>query len=767
MDWRKISEDIEALEALPQTERNKRLAEGHDDPEGQFVTGFFERRRRAQSFMLTAIPDNANLERDLLPIGTSIGSWSIDRFIAAGGMGEVYEASRNDGLYDQRVALKVLRASNPEWQRNFAAERQRLATLDHPGISRIIDGGQSNDNRPFMAIEFVEGEPIDHYVARTKPAPRKVLLLALQLCAAVAHAHSRLILHRDIKPANILIDADGNVRLIDFGVSSLIEPHAPQTVGPLTIAYAAPEQLNAETPSVATDVFAIGLVLHQVLAGHLPARASDGGVELRAEEVGSADLYAILAKATAFDASDRYATVNALRDDIGNLIDRRPVTARDGGAAYRFTKAVQRNPGVFALAGGLTLAVLAGFVLTLIANQRALESRNRAEFFLAKAEDNIALQATYRDILDRAFTTETDSARVREVMLARAQDALANYASDPDKAAEICLVVGGHFVDAFDYETARGILQPWIEAGFGSDGLLRTGKMRLADVLTAVGETDEALALLREIAPSFDDPNRYLSDEHLSFAFELAYATSDPEDSNNARRLLEIAIAEDHGDDPDRLLGVLHYLQYLQKDAGEFDTAHQTMKQAAALYESSALRDHSQWGITQIYLAAYEFYVDNDFARAEQRVDALIGWSDENGSPDDQAYRFKAELAAERKDFTVARDNMDRSSEIEAQYFGSAFFSIFGDIELRAQMGDFEGARAGVAAFAEARAAESSEPSYHARFALAAAYVEALSGDLEGAAGQLERFGFSVEQAKSDPARMYRVARLREMGVRF
>ncbi|MEL7022432.1 MAG: serine/threonine-protein kinase [Pseudomonadota bacterium] len=767
MDWRKVSKDIEALDALPKAERDSRLSESGHDAESQFVTGYFERRRRAESFMLTAVGDSADLDAELLPIGTTVGSWKIERFIAAGGMGEVYEASRQDELYEQRVALKILRTSSPEWHRKFASERQRLATLDHPGISRIIDGGQSDDSRPYMAIELVEGEPIDQHVANRQLPRREILLLGLQLCDAVGHAHSRLILHRDIKPANVLIDATGNVRLIDFGVSSLIKPENSHEVGPLTIAYAAPEQLNAETPSIATDIFSIGLVLHQNLVGHLPARASDGSVEIQPNDIGSVDLFAILAKAIAYDPAERYNTVNALRQDLANLIDRRPVAARNGNSLYRFSKALQRNPGIFALGGGLTVALLVGYASTFIANQREQASRQRAEFFLAKAEDNVALQSTYRDILDRAFTTEADSARVREVMLARAQDALDNYQKDPDKAAQICLVVGGHFVDAFDYDTARGVLEPWITAGFGSEGLLRTGKMRLADVFTAVGETEKGLALLREIAPSFDDPNRYLSDEHLSFAFELAYATSDPQDSSNARRLMEIAIAEDRGDDPDRLFGALHYLQYLQKDAGEFRTAHETMKRAAALYESSALRDHSQWGITQIYLAAYEFYVDRDFTQAEQRVDELITWSDENGSPDDQAYRFKAELAAERGDFSVARDTMDRSAEIEAQYFGSAFFSVFGDIELRAQMGDFEGARAGVAAFAEARASESSEPSYHVRFALAAAYVEALAGDLEGAAAQLERFGFSVERAKSDPARMYRVERLREMGVRF
>lgn len=766
MDWRKLTQDIEALEQSSTEERAARLgALTTDDAAGAFITGYFERRRRQQSFMQTSVEadDDDALER--LEDGARIGVWRVERFIAAGGMGQVYEAMRADGLYDQRVALKVLSAGNADWLERFAAERRRLATLDHPGISRIIDGGTGADDRPFMAIEYVEGVPIDVFIDRHRSARREVLWLVQQLCAAVTHAHGKLILHRDLKPSNVLVDASGQVRLIDFGVSSLIENDRWGGQGPMTLAYAAPEQLRGEPPAVATDIFSLGVVLHRLLVGREPERQADGGVAVDAAAVANADLAAILARATATHTGDRYVSADALADDLAAVLNRRPVAARDGGRLYVLGKAIRRNAVAYVLATGLFVALSLGLAGSLVLTQRATEARDRAQFFLTEARSTAAIETTYRDILDRVFSTEADSERIKAVMLARATEAYDSRDEDPAQAAQIALVVGTHFSSAYDYETARQVLEPWIEAGYGTPEHIRSGKMWLADIYSNRGEFEKALALLRDIEPSFDDPNRYLSGEHLQFAFELAYSTEDPGDEAKAMRLMSEAIANDTGVDPNRLLTVLHFQQYLQKQSGDFEAAYETLKRAAALYQDNPLLDHSGWGTIHIYLAAYEFYLQRDYAKAEAIVEQVIAWGDDNGSPDDQAYRFKAELLARRGEFERARAFMDQAFETEMQYFGTAEFSLYGRIELLAGMGAFDEAEALVTSVVQAAESADPEPAYHTRFALAAAYL-ALQRDGAAAASEvLARYGFTRERAQIDPARMYRLEELEAQGV--
>lgn len=766
MDWRNLTRDIEALEHLSTEEQAARLAAlTTDDAEGAFITGYFERRRRRQSFMQTSVEmaDDDALER--LDDGERIGVWRIVRFIAAGGMGQVYEAVRADGLYEQRVALKVLSAGNADWLERFSAERRRLATLDHPGISRIIDGGARDDGRPYMAIEYVEGEPIDDFIARQGSSRRDMLNLTWHLCAAVAHAHGKLILHRDLKPSNILVDAARQVRLIDFGVSSLIEDDRWGGQGPMTLAYAAPEQLRAEPPTVATDIFSLGVVLHRLLVGREPERQADGGVAVDVAALADADLVAILSCATATNPADRYVSADALSDDLSAVLNRRPVAARNGGRLYVFGKAVRRNKVAYVLAASLFAALSLGLAGSLMLTQRATEARDRAEFFLTEARSTAAIEATYRDILDRVFSTEADSERIKAVMLARAAEAYDNRAEDPAKAAQIALVVGAHFSSAYDYETSRAVLEPWIEAGYGTPEHLRSGKMWLADIYSSQGEFDKALALLRDVEPSFEDPNRYLSAEHLQFAFELAYSTEDPGDEAKAMRLMREAIATDSGKDPSRLLTVLHFKQYLEKQSGDFTAAYETLQRAAALYEDNPLLDHSGWGTIHIYLANYEFYLQRDYERAERLAEQVIAWGEENGSPDDQAFRFKAELLARRGEFAEASALMDKAFATEMQYFGTAEFSLYGRIELLAGMGAFEDAQALVASVVAAAEEAGPEPIYHTRFALAAAYLALQRDGAAAATEALARFGFTRERARIDPARMYRLEALEAAGV--
>jgi serine/threonine-protein kinase len=224
------------------------------------------------------------MQLDPLAEGARVGAYRIVSLVGAGGMGDVYRAERADGAYRQAVALKVLRPGygTAELVRRFRVEREALARLTHPGIARILDGGALDDGRPYIVLELVDGLPITTYCeARALPL-RDRLALFLKVAATVQFAHGRLVVHRDIKPSNILVQPDGTPRLLDFGIAKLLDLGAGASlalettpeVRLLTSEYAAPEQIRGELPGTATDVYALGVLLFELLTGQKPFPAA-------------------------------------------------------------------------------------------------------------------------------------------------------------------------------------------------------------------------------------------------------------------------------------------------------------------------------------------------------------------------------------------------------------------------------------------------------------------------------------------------------------
>jgi serine/threonine protein kinase len=214
-----------------------------------------------------------------LAADTRLGAWRIERLIGRGGMGEVYAAVRDEAGFSQRGALKLLRFEAIGEQARFHAERQILARLEHPGIARLLDGGVAPDGRPYTVMEYVDGVSLlDWCNARGASLDERLELFA-QVCDAVAYAHRNLVIHRDLKPANTLVDAEGKVKLLDFGIAKLLDASAAaqsadptMTIAPFTPDYAAPEQLAGETVTTATDVYALGVLLFELLTGERPLR---------------------------------------------------------------------------------------------------------------------------------------------------------------------------------------------------------------------------------------------------------------------------------------------------------------------------------------------------------------------------------------------------------------------------------------------------------------------------------------------------------------
>lgn len=316
---------------------------------------------------------------DGLPGGAVLGPYRILEEIGRGGTGVVYAAERIDGAFEQRVALKVVRAygAAPDRQALIARERRLLARLEHPGIARLLDGG-SADGRVWFATERIAGLPIDRYCARHGLRAAARLRLLREVCDAVAYAHARLVVHRDIKPSNILVDANGHVRLLDFGIAGALDgcENDDAVRGASTPRFASPEQLAGATPAVPSDIYQLGLLIRRVMAG---VAGSD-----------RQGLAAVVARATSRDASARYASADALSAELGALLAGRSVKALSARAAYRLRRLVARHAWRIA-AAAVVAAAFAGLAVLhakhldrarRLAEREAVVARSMAEFMV-------------------------------------------------------------------------------------------------------------------------------------------------------------------------------------------------------------------------------------------------------------------------------------------------------------------------------------------------------------------------------------------------
>jgi len=376
-------------------------------------------------------------------VGETIGGWRLREWIGRGGMGEVYLAERSGADFRQRAALKLIAPEirHPELEARFARERRILSALAHDGIARFLDGGIAADGTPFLALEHVEGKPLLAWSRARRATVGERLRVFLDVCDAVEHAHWNLVVHRDLKPSNILVTDDGRAKLLDFGIAKIVAPestdHGPAAADPtelrvLTPRYAAPEQLAGGAITPATDVYALGIVLFELLAGRPPATAAAAdpyaAARLLAERGAprlaaaaeidpsrpegrrlrralAADLDRIVAQATAPDPAARYRSAGALADDLRRYLAGRPVEARGGGRLDRAAKFVRRHR----LAVGALLAVVLALVAGTVAT---LQSARRAERAAAAAANEAArASASFQFLLDLFARTDPEQSK--------------------------------------------------------------------------------------------------------------------------------------------------------------------------------------------------------------------------------------------------------------------------------------------------------------------------------------------------------------------
>jgi serine/threonine-protein kinase len=344
-----------------------------------------------------------------------VGPYHLEELIGSGGMGAVYRASRNDGLFEQTVAIKFVRplGGRVPVEALIDAERRLLARMQHPGIARILDGGTTPDGLHYLVMEFVRGLPIDEHAKRHELDARRRVALLREVCDAVADAHRHLVLHCDLKPANILVDESGAPKLIDFGIARLRDAIDPALPHGFTRDYASPQRLAGEPPTVADDVYALGVLLVELLTGQRPGNAAAAGPDGALD----AELAAIARQALA-ESPRRYASVDAFAADLQRWLALLPVAAFAGHWRYRahcFSSTLARRAGTLSLSG---LVVALAVIATLVradaarrdAEQRFGEVRSLANYMLFDLDARLnrpQATAIRRGLVQAASSTST------------------------------------------------------------------------------------------------------------------------------------------------------------------------------------------------------------------------------------------------------------------------------------------------------------------------------------------------------------------------
>jgi serine/threonine protein kinase len=420
--------------------------------------------------------------------GTLVGPYRMESVLGEGGMGMVWLASRADGLYERKVALKLLRPglADPNLRLRFSREREILARLAHPNIARLLDAGIGSEGQPYLALEYVQGIPITDYCQVHGLSVDTRLKLFLQVCDAVSHAHANLIVHRDLKPSNILVTPTGEVRLLDFGIAKLLDDNEPVPVHPrtevrsFTLHYAAPEQVRGELVTTMTDVYSLGVVLYELLAGTKPyrlrrqtdaeweqailaveplkpsvaaQRSTDGGpvhnARRQARRLGG-DLDNIALKALAKLPEHRYASVEALSQDLQRHLQGRPVLARPQSLSYRVHKYVSRHRWGLAVGALITSVLMLALAASVWQSRQAMRETARAQ----------AMQDFVIGLFDNAGVAQQGNIfDARKLLLAGERRGERELADQPLARAELLGVIARLRIGLGDYQEALALLE--------------------------------------------------------------------------------------------------------------------------------------------------------------------------------------------------------------------------------------------------------------------------------------------------------------------
>ncbi|GAB3746065.1 serine/threonine-protein kinase [Lysobacter olei] len=557
--------------------------------------------------------------------GAVIGPYRLERLLGEGGMGQVWLAGRADGLYQRRVALKLLRPglADTNLRLRFTREREILARLTHPHIARLLDAGVSQDGLPYLALEYVDGVPITDWCRDNHTPLERRLQMFHQICDAVSHAHANLIVHRDLKPSNILVTPAGDVRLLDFGIAKLLDREAPVVertrtgARAFTLHYAAPEQVRGEPVSTMTDVYSLGVVLYELFTDskpYRPTRKSDAAWEeailtadplrpsqtlLREAErhprdahvlrrrarVLAGDLDNIVLKALSKQAVQRYASVEALALDLRRHELGRPVMARPDSVGYRLRKYVRRHR--WALASGTLVVLVMITALGLVAWQarEAVREAGRAQ----------AIQDFMLGVFENASVggggQPLDLRGLLDASLDRGQRELARQ---PRARAELIGLVARLRIGLGDYTEAKSLLErqamildnsPDVPDSLHLESLTQRGR-----VLRLLDRPRDCIDLMQPALAGARRQQAQLPPQVADFYSQLGRCRRANGERKGARQLFEQALALRREGTGDRIGEVASRMDIanLHADEGEVATAIRQLEDARATLREAA-----------------------------------------------------------------------------------------------------------------------------------------------------------------------------------
>ena len=576
----------------------------------------------------------------------TLGAFRLVRPLGQGGMGEVFLATQETPEFSRSVAIKIVKRGmdGSDILRRFGVERQILATLRHPNIAQFYDAGTTDDGRPYFAMEFVDGRPIDTFARERQLSVKERLRLFQAVCSAVQHAHQNLIVHRDIKPGNVLVGDDGVPKLLDFGIGKVLagspSPGTSLTRSEarvLTPEYAAPEQFRGEPVTTATDVYALGVLLFQLLTGHRPfeedaasyetlaraicertsprpseavvgpAEAPPAAGRLRRQLAGDVDN--IILKALRKEPARRYGSAAALAEDVERHLTGRPVRARPDTLRYRTGKFLRRHRAAVAAATAVVLALVGTTVVTTAQSRRVVQERDKA-----REVQSFLLEAFGANAADEA----PDSVTVRQLLDRRAATVDAAYAGQPELEAEMFAVLADAYERLGIYDRAEQLarraltLRQQLFSGDHPD--LASSLSILGWIRHQQGASSEAVSLLeratamwRRLGPAYrEQMSRALND--LGAVYDQLGREDDAEPA--LREALAIRLAR--LGPRNREVGITaSNLAVLLYRRGRFAAADSLGTQALQALRASLGPDHARSLIAQGNLANFRIAAGN------------------------------------------------------------------------------------------------------------------------------------------------------------
>lgn len=607
--------------------------------------------------------------------GDTVGAYRLVRLLGCGGMGEVWLADQVDGRINRQVALKLpTRVQHLEiWRRRFARERDILAKLSHKNIARLFDAGVDDKlsvigiGQPYIALEYIEGEPLNLYADANALSIRERLTLFLQVLAATAHAHQHLVVHRDLKPSNILVTAAGDVKLLDFGIAKLIveavtptsteigtapRPAADLTeltgIGArlMTLRYAAPEQATVDEVTTATDVYSLGVLLYELMTGQSPYRNVREGKPLRDAELladetvnpslltltergvqqrnaGSTrklaallagDIDTIVLKALKKNPAERYASAEALRDDVERYLRREPVLAQPDSFRYRAKKYLQRNRTVAASATAVAVALVAGLTIALWQANEAREKSQLAEQEALRANREAsranAVNTFLTSLLERNSRLQANAASarnktIREVLIDASENIDSIVINDPVTRAELTKTIGALLIDVEEYERAVTLLKESKSIGessklTASDSHIET-LSQLTNAYRFLGRGVEAVATRDAALKLLDQRGDKTS---LLRARALANSVQQLSPDFEREKLLldeSLALFETRYRDRPEYFSALMAAGNLRRTQGYWANALPYFSKATDIFEASGSRDYPNYAAAFIW----------------------------------------------------------------------------------------------------------------------------------------------------------------------